>query len=295
MGWNFSADGKLVRFETSDGMLLNGFIFPKKGSKKIVIHVPGMMSNFYDDRNFVHMAKRINEAGWNFFPFNNRGHDVVSDIPTSSGSWKRAGTGLEKFENSLKDIKAAVDFAYKMGYKKIILSGHSTGCQKVVYYQSKKQDRRVKGLILLGPADDYNSMQLEMGASKFKKTLEKARRSKNKRRLLPQYLTGSYIFSMERFLSAHDLDNVEARIFNYDSKMPIFKKVTCPILTVFGSRDEFRVKPVDRNFRILNKNTGSPLLECVVIKNANHSFVGKERQLSKEISKWLVENKRNLA
>lgn len=287
MRHEFSVSGRLVRFETPDGFLLNGFVFPKKGSKKVVLHVPGMMSNFYDDRMFPDIARELNKAGWSFLPFNNRGHDTISDIPHVSGKWKPGGTAFEKFEGCLKDIKAAVDFAWRSGYRKIVLCGHSTGCQKITYYQSKTGDRRVKGLILLGPVDDYNSIQKEFGKKVFRKLIRMSKKSRSNKILLPKSLTKSYWFSPRRFLSAHDLSNPEARIFNYESEMKIFRKVKLPILAVFGSRDEFRVKPVEENFRIMRRNTESKSLECVSIEGANHSFIGKSRELAKNVADWV--------
>lgn len=286
MNWNFSIGGKLIRFPTTDGLLLHGFLIPAKKSKKIIIHLLGMGSNFYDDSRLPYLANQITKAGYSFLSVNNRGHDVIADIPNTKNKWVKGGTAFEKFEDSIKDIKASIDFASKKGFSKIILLGHSTGCQKVTYYQSKTQDRRVNGIILLAPTDDYNSYKKELGKD-YKKVLKVAKKLKYKNALLPPKLMKGYFFSGKRFLSDADIRNVEARIFNYDSKMELFSKIKCPILAVFGSKEQHRVKPVEEHFKILRKNTGSSKFDSLIIKDANHSFIGKEKQLSEKVSNWI--------
>ena len=39
------------------------------------------------------------------------------------------------------------------GYDEIILEGHSYGCNKVVYYYTKKKDEIIKKIVLLAPRD----------------------------------------------------------------------------------------------------------------------------------------------
>ena len=286
----FSVSGKLLTFETSDRRLLNGFLFSGRKSKKVVLHVPGMQSNFYNDRNFPAMAKELDKAGYNFLPFNNRGHDVVVDIPIKNSYWKVGGTAYENFEDCLIDIKAAVDFAWSLGFREIILSGHSTGCQKIAYYKIKTKDKRVKGLILLAPADDYNSLRKELGEN-FEKAMKLAKTKTNMKELLPRDLLKGYLFTVERFLSAHERGNVESELFNYQTDMKLFQKIKCPILAVFGSNDEYRVGPVKDHLKKLEEVTKSVDLQTVIVKKGDHSFLKKHKDLATEISKWLRSTK----
>lgn len=285
MKWDFSIAGKLVGFPTKDGVFLQGFLIPAKDSKKIVIHIPGMGSNFYDDSRLPHLANQITKAGYSFLSVNNRGHDVIADIPNTKNKWIKGGTAFEKFEDSIKDIRASIDFASKVGYKKIILSGHSTGCQKIAYYKSKTNDKHVKGIVFIAPADDYNYIKKELGKT-FNKVLNKARKLNKKDLLPPEMVKGNFL-SAKRFLSVSDLKNMEAKIFNYDSDLDLFSKIRCPILAVFGSKEQYRLKPVQEYFKILQKNTSSPKFDSLLIKNANHSFIGKEKELAKKVANWV--------
>ena len=48
------------------------------------------------------------------------------------GSICRCGTRYEIFEESIYDIDGAVDKAINLGYKRIVLLGHSYGCNKII-------------------------------------------------------------------------------------------------------------------------------------------------------------------
>ena len=63
------------------------------------------------------------------------------------GSLGINGATFEIFEDSLKDIEVWVKKVKKLGYNKIILMGHSLGCNKALYYLSKNKGD-VQGLIL---------------------------------------------------------------------------------------------------------------------------------------------------
>lgn len=285
---NFAINGQLVSFLTEDKIILHGFFVPSRKSKKVFIHIPGMTSNFYDDFRFPYLVRYITKSGYNFFQVNNRGHDVIADIPNIKGKWIRVGTVFEKFEDCLKDIKAAIDFASRKEFTKIVLSGHSTGCQKITYYQSKVKDKRVKGLILIAPTDDYNYVTKKEFGKNYPKIWKIAKQlinSGKENELMPKET--KVLMSAKRFLSDADLKNIEARIFNYDSKMEIFSKIKCPILAIFGTKEQYAVKSPKAYLEILKVKTKSKRFDSILIKNANHSFIGKEGQLAKVVANWL--------
>ncbi|MBI2579433.1 MAG: DUF1749 domain-containing protein, partial [Candidatus Aenigmarchaeota archaeon] len=266
MKWDFKIKGELVRFKTDDGALLHGFLV-SKGHDKIFIHFHGMGSNFYDDFRLPYMAEVIIKSGYSLLVVNNRGHDTVAEIPDTKYKWSRAGTAFEKFETSLNDVKGAVDFAGENGFSKIILSGHSTGCQKIIYYMGKKHDKRVTGIVLLGPGDDYNILKKEFG--KKLEGIIKTAAAADKKELMPPKLINGTLLGAGRFLSVADPKNIESQIFNYDSGIKLFSRITCPILAIFGSKDKFLTKTAEEHLKILKERTASQNFSSVIVKNAD--------------------------
>ncbi len=280
------AQGKLVQFKATDGMILHGFLSEYGKSDTCVIYVHGMGSSFYSGRLVSPFANACHDAGYSFLSINTRGHDMEAyekfDGNKRKGRW--IGTRYEKFEESRKDIEGAVKLAKAYGYKKIFLVGHSTGCQKILYYQYSMKRKIINALVFLAPDDDYNLNRVKFGRKwmdmvRLAKTLAHAGKGNDYERKLP--------FSPNRFLSVADMKNVEARLFNYDGKMREFSSIGIPIMVVFGTLDEGAVKPVSEYVEILKEKTAAKTFCSAIIEGATHSFKKNENAVASLAVKWL--------
>jgi len=286
-----SLNGELVTFLASDNVILHGFLVKsKKRSNKVIIHLHGLTGNFYRSFLIGPLARKFISNGYNFFSINLRGHDTVAGVKRKEGKKLKSltiGATYEKFEDCIYDIEGAIKFVLKRGFSNIFLEGHSTGCQKITYYQSKKQDKRVKGLILLAPAEDYNYQKKLLG-ERFEKSVEIAKKLIKKRNVLMPNWCYDDLISAKRYWSLVNPKSNESKLFNYNLKrLNLFSKVRCPILAVFGTKEQYAVKPVKEYLRILKTNTKSPEFDGILISGANHSFENHEKELANMIVKWL--------
>jgi len=275
---------ELVKFYASDGLELQGLLFRSgKNTDKLIIDVFGMTGDFFSMNHQDFFVKALKNSKFDIFFAGNRGLGVVFRFD-KKGSEKSLyfGTAKERFTDCIHDIKGAINAMRRLGYKNIILQGSSTGCQKITYYQYKTKDKNVKALILLGAVDDHNIAR-KRARKNFSKLVKNAIKLKNKDDLKKEF----WGYTAKRFLSYADLRNAEAQLFNYDSKMTAFSKITVPILAVFGSNDQHATKPIKEHLRILESKTNSKKFTSLIIKNANHSFEGKEKELSAVVLKWL--------
>lgn len=272
----------MVKFTSTDGYVLDGFIVGK--GKVCMLFVHGMTGNFALTKLKVAAAESIVKNGGAFFSFNTRGHDISSLIKKKK-KYFVAGTNYERFEDSAKDIGGAISVLRKLGYKKFILAGHSTGCQKILYYQWKKKNGDVLGMLLIGPGDDYNIAKKTLG-KKFNSAVSSAKKMmKNKQADKP--LSYSWQgFSARRFLSVADTKNAEARLFNYEGPLREFSTIKLPILAVIGGKEDWLWMPAQKYTELLAKKTKSKRFEACIIKGANHGMYGKEAELEKAIGKW---------
>lgn len=286
---NGMVSGRLVPFLAKDRSVLNGFLVGPNRSRKCMIYVHGMTGNFYGGTLQFSIAESIAREGFSLFSVNTRGHDAVSVIRRKKGRGGErfmAGTDLERFEDSLLDIDAAIKKLKGLGFRKFILAGHSTGCQKVTYYQYKKRNRSVVGLLLLAPADDYAIQKRDLGRRfdgvvRMSKRLVKEGKGNEPTKLVPSH------FSPRRFLSIADLKNAEARIFDYDGPLKEFERIEAPICAVFGKREEYAAKPVLEYLRILGRRTRSLDFVGVVVDGAGHSFRNHNDVLSDFVARWI--------
>lgn len=279
MMWN------IFSFETSDGLqLYGGLIKAKKRTKKLVIHVHGMTDFFYDGDLVLAIAKGANNAGYDLMAFNNRGMGSVSLI-----NKKFYGTSLEVFEHSARDIDAALKYAVNLGYNEIIFSGHSTGCQKITYYQVLKHHPEVRALILLSPADDLNLHKKMLGRN-FEKYLNEAKKLTQHNKgdtILPKEFK-TPMFSSQRFYHLLKENSVEGNIFNYEKPLSWTAKIKIPQLAVFGSEEQYAVIEPRTMLQKLAQYSRHKKSKTQLIEGGDHSYHGREVKISQAIKNFLT-------
>src|SRR3989344_2497057 len=141
----------VVEIVTPKRYILNGLWFGPRKAKNLIIFIHGLTASAFSMKRMVAALLGKDTA---VMTFNNRGFEKITEIKRRRGrktEWVRAGATHEIFTECADDIQGAVNVARRAGAKRIYLAGHSTGCQKAVYWASKSGGRGVKGIILFGP------------------------------------------------------------------------------------------------------------------------------------------------
>ncbi len=238
----------------------------------LLIFVHGMHSNFYRSAFKKQLMRDAPRRGIDVLSFNNRGAE--QDVAT------------ERFRDTLEDLDAAIRFGKGQGYKRFVLMGHSTGCQKITYWQLKRKSRAVAGLVLAAIGDDYAITRRELRKKYFQR-LEKARRwvSKGwKNRILPADCKN---FSAARWLSIADPKQPEARLFDFSGPLREFSRITCPVLALFPEREQYACIPVRDMAALLEKKSRSRKFDAVLVPRADHSFRSAEKAAAGIAIDWI--------
>jgi|SRR5581483_239761 len=152
---------KIVHFTTEDGLKLSGMYLPPSGLDTTIIHVHGKCGTFYEN-NFLHaMLDAARQLGLGFLAFNNRGAGCITE-GYRNGSLVYIGGSLERFEDCLLDLLAAKTFALSDAGK-VILQGHSYGCDKVLYFSQHMGDQ--EAYLLISPANSRRIFENYAGQS----------------------------------------------------------------------------------------------------------------------------------
>ena len=131
--------------------------------------------------------------------------------------------------------KYFVDFAFRRGAKNIYLMGHTTGCQKAIYWARQNSDV-LTGIILLAPISDYAAATRLCGATNIARATKVANKLVAKRQrhcLLPHGVWHEEL-DAQRFLSLYAPDSIE-EIFSYSQPRKIpraLKSISCPTLVL---------------------------------------------------------------
>jgi pimeloyl-ACP methyl ester carboxylesterase len=270
--------GSLVAFPAAggrQGRMLDGFYrpAPEKNSPMLVF-VHGMGSNFYRSALKKAFLEAAPALGLAVLSFNNRGAE--------------RGTEDEPFRSCLPDLDAAAEFARRQGHRKMVFIGHSTGCQKIVYWQAKRKHPAVAGLVLLGPADDYAVTRRDLGA-RFEQKVAWAKKKVAAGKGAAQ-VAGLYErFTAKRFLSLADVRATEANVFRYAGALTQFRRVQCPVLAVFGENEEFAAISPAEMLAILRRKTKSRDFDDWLVPGADHGFHGCEAELALSVCQWARE------
>ena len=253
--------------------LLDGFWVPgRRRHATLLVIVHGMGGNFYRSTLKKEWLRQAPRHGFDVLSFNNRGAD-------------RQVAG-ERFGDCLADLDAALRCGRRLGYRRFILLGHSTGCQKITYYQARRQPADVAALVLAAPVDDLAICRRDLGA-RYACWLRRGRRLVSQGRgntLLPMLYEK---FSARRFLSIADPRSVEAQLFHYDGPLRHFRAIRCPVLAFLGTREEFACRPVAEMGTILRRVTRARPFHFFNVPGADHGFHGREAATVKRVLHWL--------
>ncbi len=274
----------LTQIKTSDGVTLDGiYVPPKRKSKTALIWIHGLSSFFYSGQDLIkEVSLRCQKQGIGYFKLNTRGHDLVT---RGQGKHPLLGTLYEKFEDCVLDIRTMIGLARKLGYKNIVLAGHSTGANKVAYYLYRTKDKRIKGLILLGPVNDISAEIARVGQKEFQRRTRLAKRlyKKDPNAL---FLSRGFIYSARRYLGLYTPGKAEDVFPYYNPKTSwkTFRSIRVPLAVIFGSREEHTDRHVKDLLKIFQTNAvRAKSFSGIIIKGAGHSFRGKEKELAKII------------
>lgn len=267
--------------------------------RKIVIHVHGMAGNFYENTFIEKIAEKCNKNGVDFLVFNNRGHDYIADcervIEGRTESFS-AGGAYEKFDECIFDIKGAVQWAVAEGYSEIILEGHSSGANKLIYSFEKLNsesllNKYIKGFVLISPCDDIGIYNSEIEENERKKSFNLANsyiHDGENDKLMPKGTFFDYVLSAETFLNCFT-EGSPLDMFPYRKgtlQNTRLSKIKLPMLIIFGNNGDFVLQEFDE-IADMYKKSGIQDFEMKVIDQAGHSYRGCEEELSSSIIDWI--------
>lgn len=297
---------QIVQFKATDDLLLPGLLSePHRKTDKVAInlHGNGSASVFYSFDRFKFFAEELNKRNISFLTFNNRGAHYIKRLKYDDEDTDdiKLGTTYEIIKDCIKDIDGALVFLEALGYKEFFLMGHSTGANKICVYNYYKPKNKFSKYVLAAGGDDTGILMNWMGGpKKLKQCLAKAIKEIDKgngRKLIPKYIL-DYMLSYQSFYDTCNPDGDYNTFPFYEymnnlnlSKKKLFreyKSISKPALVVYGENDEYCYDDVEGIVGILKKEApGKTPFDFEIIKDTDHGFSGKEKDLAVLVSEWL--------
>lgn len=288
---------ELVRFEATDGVGLAGVLFePKRKSNRAVIflHGTGGSSVFESKRTNI-LGAELTRAGVAYFPFNNRGAQIIRRAGNDLG-----GFSYERIAECVFDIDGAIRELRRRGYRDLTLVGHSTGANKIAVYDHHKPRNPIKRYVLLGGGDDTGLLYQQLGPRRFAAALTKARAMLKMKRgdeLAPPSISKLPM----SWRSFYDMANPDGdyNVFPFLevmrgirlSRRPRFRYLRAirkPALFLYGEHDEYCIDSASATVAALADALGAkPNVEIAIVADADHGFGGKEAELAELMTQWM--------
>lgn len=299
----------VVEITTPKKFLLRGLWFGPRRAKRVFLFIHGWGGSAFSMRPIL---EQLVDAHTAVLSFNNRGFEFVTTLRSAKKNSKRikGGAAHEIFQDCIDDIDGAIRFAKKQGGEELFLIGHSTGCQKSIYWANKKGaaqrasgqrlqpaalpggrgGKDVQGIILLAPVSDWAAEKERQGIKKLNNATKVARefvRKGKRHSLMPQAIWHETI-DAQRFLSMYDPDSVE-ELFSYaqPKKIPkALRSVKKPVLVFWAGKDEFAEGESPNRIQdwfLANLKKGTFSIQS----RANHGFKGAERKVAQTIRQWV--------
>lgn len=279
---------------TSDGLKLPMVHFESKEKDICVICIHGMCGTIVDNYFATVWGKLLSEKNIGFIYEHNRGHSIENDIVMKDGSYKRCGCMYEIFEDCIYDIDLAIETAKDKGYKRIILLGHSYGCNKVIYYFYKKHPN-ILGMILASAPDMIGSHLTEQSDT-HKDLLQEAKENiynNEPTKLLHKMIEDYMYMSSQTYYNWYNensnLNNLP--VISNPEHWDQFETIDVPILTFSGSSEEDYYLHLDL---LKIKAIHCKNFEYKVIENTGHTYNTKEYESGSLILEWINKNFHNL-
>ncbi len=278
---------EFVETMTKQKIKLFGCLSKNEINKKCILYIPGLTGNFFGSKFPREIANESCRRGYDFLFSHNQGSFQVIEFPflREDGKLKSKmkGAAFEKFEDSIFDIDAWFNFLKKMNYEEIVVLCHSMGCNKIVYYLSRRDNSKISKVILLAPQDNVNFSKLEMHEGLLEEALDNIN-ANNPTKILSKKFLGFCIMSSETYyqeITNKNINNIPYKTI--DGDFSLLNSINKPIYIIIGSND-------------IGEN-GKEYMETVIkncqnakydiLSEADHNFKNKENELIDLIFNYL--------
>jgi len=284
---------------TKDGLNLQGVHWNVKRKDICVIFIHGMSGNIIENYFAEKIGDKLAENNIGFLFGHNRGYNHINDIRTNTQDnygfrFKRIGVTYEIFEDCLYDIDLWVNTAMDLGYKRIVLMGHSLGANKSIYYLYKtKLNKKIVGLILASPPDMLGLIKLKKYQKNYISLLQEAKKNmyvKKPRAILSHQIWDWYNLSSQTFCNFfqenNPIDNLP--IHRNPKDFHQLASVQVPILAFLGEFDDIIINTAKNDLNLIKKKAvNCTNFKYFILKGATHIYESKENKLANNIFDWI--------
>ncbi len=277
---------EIIRVKTPRGLELKGAMWGSDRMNTVVIMMSGICSNVFQNDLLTSTGGLLSKNNIAFIA----GHamDAFSCIAYSdfsTGKQKYTGVVYDDFSLVYEDVEAYVKFARDLGFKNIILAGHSLGSNKIIHYLGNTSDNFVDYFIVSAPVDLAHWFEV---MPNVKECIELAKKFVDENRgteILPYLFGGFSPMSAETVLSFYNAFNLKnCPVISNNGETASLFNIKVNGSFVIGEKDSLTDGNPEGFMVKLNSYCKHPERnQVIVIPDASHIFYGKDKEYAQTI------------
>lgn len=276
----------IIRVNTPRGLELKGAMWGNTSMDMVVIMMSGICSNVFQNDLLPATGELLSKNNIAFIA----GHamDAFSFFCYSDINLKKqvnTGVVFDDFSLVYEDVEAYVKYAKELGFKNIVLAGHSLGSNKIINYLGNTPDNFVDYFIVTAPIDLGHWWKVMPNIDVCLKLAEQFVEEGRNKEILPYLFGGFSPMSAETVLSFYNAYNLKnCPVISGDGETDSLHSIKVNGAFVIGEKDSLTNGDARAFMENINSYCKHPEENrVVVIQGASHIFYGKHNEYAKVI------------
>jgi len=265
-------------------------MYEANNTDTIMILMTGICSNIFNNQLLQTTGELLSSNGISYIV--GQAMDAFSVLHYSNTVTKTQelkGVVLDDFSVINEDIQSYIDYAKSLGYKNIILGGHSLGSNRVIHYLSQNPDCAVKHFIISGPVDFTDMLNVMTKPEQFELAQKLVNEGKGDE-ILP-FLFGGFSPMSANTMIANWYDNKiykNCPFLSGDGETESLSKIKISGLILIGEKDSCAgADAFVFATKINNCTQSSKDNKIVILEGAGHVFYNMHNEYANIVLKFI--------
>lgn len=272
---------EIINVQTPRGLVLKGAMWGDTSMNTVVIMMSGICSNVFQNELLPEAGKVLSENGIAFIAGQTMdAFSFISYSNTKTGKQTTTGVVTDDFSMSYEDVESYVKYAKDLGFKKIILAGHSLGSNRVIHYLANTADDYVNNFIISAPVDLRHFFDIIPDKEIYLETAQKFVDEGRGKDILPFAFMGFSPMTANTLLAFYNAENLKnCPVISDDGETRSLSQMKVNGAFIIGACDSMTNKDAEGFIRKINSYCKNPKKNrIVVVPNASHIYYAKHNE-----------------
>lgn len=272
---------EIINVQTPRGLVLKGVMWGDTSMDTVVIMMSGICSNVFQNELLPEAGKVLSENGIAFIAGQTMdAFSFISYSNTKTGKQTTTGVVTDDFSMSYEDVESYVKYAKDLGFKKIILAGHSLGSNRVIHYLANTADDYVNNFIISAPVDLRHFFDIIPDKEIYLETAQKFIDEGRGKDILPFAFMGFSPMTANTLLAFYNAENLKnCPVISDDGETRSLSQMKVNGAFIIGACDSMTNKDAEGFIRKINSYCKNPKKNrIVVVPNASHIYYAKHNE-----------------